>query len=189
MTTDSTLLTKLRFRHDALVLMYRAREILKQLNETYCSFTYEEETYNTLREQRQLIFDETKTSSLNIKAWMERTNNKRDEILNQICEDLYITAHSLQNTQHSGMYLNSRFTSQGYQRGYSVTLPPENIIQRDHMPWPVPLLRSANASTVDNTTLGNDITQLYVPQRLRRESSAYSTRSQRETMTDVNSIT
>ena len=136
-------LIKFRFRHSVLCFLYDIKENINQLttlqNIPLYTLNHDErqanlELINQLVEKSFIIKEDCIETITAIKEWMEETNNKRDLMLNQICEDLYIAIRSLtkneygneygfNNTFNSHMYINSRLNSQGHQRGYSVSYP------------------------------------------------------------------
>ena len=55
----------------------------------------------------------------NIKTYMKANNLEEDQFMKELCDDIYISIHSLYST-HGNMFMEARISSQGNQRAYCI---------------------------------------------------------------------
>jgi len=105
------------FRQRTMQLMYKCKIVSKGKSTYSYGRLHLETEYKVLKTELRSFLDE-------MKKYMEENNLKKDKILKNLCDDIYICYHVLFRSD-AQMYINSRHASQGSQRSYSARYEDE----------------------------------------------------------------
>ena len=134
-----------KFRHRTLVLLDEVKKFQDKYNEELFSNGGKKVNFEPIKTKMQNLFDE-------MMKYMDDNNDKGNKFIKTLCDDIYISKKTF-GTKYGNMYINSRQTSQGTQRIYTVNTTPY-----DDKKSPTPICTRSQAPTNHNDSdSDNDI--------------------------------
>ena len=110
---------KFWYRQKTQEHMFDAQEILNSIDSSSSQNKLSPEEIKQLYDDKKEKQEELTTFLTTMKEYMEENEYTQDTFMKNLCDDIYIAYKSL-NSNIGRMYLTSRTSSQGEQRGYNI---------------------------------------------------------------------